>query len=278
MSDIPTFLDDRTLQVGATRFHCHLDVLHAPEGELAVMKPRVLVEQLLTLLDELRPSVVVELGIKQGGSTALLHAAGRPERLVSIELDEVPPARLIEYIEQHGLHEIVRPHFGVDQADRERVAAIIAAELRGRPIDLVIDDASHLLAETRTSFEILFPLVRPGGVYVIEDWQGDRLLADGIAARVAAPDGAGRAELEARMIASGWTPDSPSSGAPPGGSLIQLPVELLLARASRADAVRSMTVLDHWIVVHRGDDPLDPGSFRVADLVGSNTFGLLPGA
>ncbi|MDQ1511710.1 MAG: hypothetical protein QOG50_3554, partial [Actinomycetota bacterium] len=35
---------------------------------------------------------------------------------------------------------------------------------------LVIDDASHLIDETRASFNALFPRVRPGGTYVIEDW------------------------------------------------------------------------------------------------------------
>jgi hypothetical protein len=33
-----------------------------------------------------------------------------------------------------------------------------------------VDDASHTYEETRTSFEFLFPLLSPGGIYVIEDW------------------------------------------------------------------------------------------------------------
>jgi hypothetical protein len=34
----------------------------------------------------------------------------------------------------------------------------------------VIDDASHLYRTTRASFEALFPLCVPGGLYIIEDW------------------------------------------------------------------------------------------------------------
>ncbi len=34
----------------------------------------------------------------------------------------------------------------------------------------MIDDASHDYHLTRRAFEILFPHVRPGGFYVIEDW------------------------------------------------------------------------------------------------------------
>jgi hypothetical protein len=36
--------------------------------------------------------------------------------------------------------------------------------------DLIVDDASHDGALTRRTWELLWPLVRPGGCYVIEDW------------------------------------------------------------------------------------------------------------
>ena len=38
------------------------------------------------------------------------------------------------------------------------------------PCDLIIDDASHSGPATRAAFDILWPCVRPGGYYVIEDW------------------------------------------------------------------------------------------------------------
>jgi hypothetical protein len=38
-----------------------------------------------------------------------------------------------------------------------------------RLYDIVVDDASHLSSLTIKSFQILFPLVRPGGWYVVED-------------------------------------------------------------------------------------------------------------
>ena len=37
-------------------------------------------------------------------------------------------------------------------------------------LDLVVDDASHLYEQTRTSLKFLFPLLSPGGTYLIEDW------------------------------------------------------------------------------------------------------------
>ncbi len=46
---------------------------------------------------------------------------------------------------------------------------IVHEDLEGH-LDLVIDDASHMYEQTKRSFEILFPLLRPGGLYIIEDW------------------------------------------------------------------------------------------------------------
>jgi demethylmacrocin O-methyltransferase len=39
------------------------------------------------------------------------------------------------------------------------------------PFDIVIDDGSHLNDHVKTSFGSLFPHVRPGGLYIIEDLQ-----------------------------------------------------------------------------------------------------------
>ena len=39
------------------------------------------------------------------------------------------------------------------------------------PFDLVVDDASHHGDLTGATYRLLWPLVAPGGWYVIEDWQ-----------------------------------------------------------------------------------------------------------
>ena len=43
-------------------------------------------------------------------------------------------------------------------------------------------------------------------------------------------------------------------------------VELLLARASNGDAVSELVIGNEWIVVRRGQTPLDPATFRITDL------------
>jgi hypothetical protein len=80
---------------------------------------------------------------------------------------------------ENQLEDTVRTYWGVDQADREQLTAIVDREFGDEPLDLVIDDASHLYAPTKASFEVLFPRLRPGGLYIIEDWATDHHPAAG---------------------------------------------------------------------------------------------------
>lgn len=73
------------------------------------------------------------------------------------------------YVESRSLEERISTYWGVDQSDQAKLRKIVVSEFSG-PLDLVLDDASHLFAETKTSFETLFPMLRPGGLYIIEDW------------------------------------------------------------------------------------------------------------
>lgn len=269
----PAFLDEHHLRVGTIDFHFsfHMDRDDpVPGGFLPIRKSRDQIDRYLRLSTELRPEVIVELGIERGGSTALLHALNQPRLLVAFELEPEPAAALTAYIQAHGLASVVKPHYGVDQADREAVASIMATELSGRQLDLVIDDASHRLAQTRTSFETLFPLLRPGGVYVIEDWNADHLVANGIEARIADIDHPGHADLIHRL-------EQAAAAQPvPDPRLVRLPLELVLARASNRDVIREVTVMDNWVLVRRGDEPVDPASFRLADLVKDHFHNLNP--
>lgn len=136
--------------------------------KLVILKPREAIEAYEAMISALRPRTIVELGIYGGGSAALFAQLAKPDKLVALDvIDDCPP--LERFIDDHGLAGTVVPYFGVDQADAAALDRIMAAEFDA-PIDLVIDDASHLEAQTRASFNRLFPHVRPGGLYVIEDW------------------------------------------------------------------------------------------------------------
>src|SRR5688572_29079055 len=53
-----------------------------------------------------------------------------------------------------------------DQADKNFLRDVSQKE---GPFDIIIDDGSHVQSHIITSFETLFPLLSPGGIYVIED-------------------------------------------------------------------------------------------------------------
>jgi hypothetical protein len=90
--------------------------------------------------------------------------------LVGIDRRPEPSAALLDVIARRGWQQTVHPHYHVDQADAARVTQIVDDAVGGEPLDLVIDDASHLLEQSRSTFNTLFPRLRPGGLYVLEDW------------------------------------------------------------------------------------------------------------
>lgn len=56
-----------------------------------------------------------------------------------------------------------------DQGIREHLVA--AAEQGGGGYDIIIDDGSHMVAHQLLSFATLFPYLKSGGIYIIEDLQ-----------------------------------------------------------------------------------------------------------
>jgi SAM-dependent methyltransferase len=113
---------------------------------------------------------VLELGIFQGGSVAFWCELWKPEKFVAIDIqDSQDTAPFKQWRASRGFDEIVKTYWKTNQADAARLRAIVKEDFDGH-LDLVIDDASHLYEPTKKSFEVLFPLLRPGGVYIIEDW------------------------------------------------------------------------------------------------------------
>ncbi|GGP51226.1 class I SAM-dependent methyltransferase [Streptomyces abikoensis] len=63
------------------------------------------------------------------------------------------------------------PRVTTSVADQSDPASLAALADRIGPIDIVIDDGSHVSAHVVTAFSTLFPRLRPGGLYVVEDLQ-----------------------------------------------------------------------------------------------------------
>jgi hypothetical protein len=64
---------------------------------------------------------------------------------------------------EHPRFTFVRGDSGV-ASDLEKAAAL-------GPFDLIIDDGSHASFHQQLAFKVLFPKLRPGGLYIIEDLQ-----------------------------------------------------------------------------------------------------------
>jgi predicted O-methyltransferase YrrM len=171
----PDWTADDRFVVGDTEFRTSFESA-STSSSFFIRKHRQVVDDLVVRLDGLDHPNLFELGIAAGGSVALLHLLAEPRKLVAVELSPDPVQGLADFVAQRGAQDVVRPYYGVDQSDRARLAEIVTREFGGEPIDLVIDDASHLLGPTRASFEVLFPHLRPGGLYLIEDWNWDQKL------------------------------------------------------------------------------------------------------
>lgn len=200
-------------------------------SQMVLLKTPPMVEGYASLIAELAPQRILELGIYSGGSTALLAQLARPEKLVAVDImDGCAP--LEQFIHDHDLGDVVAPYYGVDQADGERLQQVLAAEFGGRPLDLVVDDASHRADATRASFNRLFPHLHPGGAYLIEDWSWAHH-------RVAHPERTYHAVEP----------------------LSAFVCELVLASACRPRVIAEVRVHEHWALVRRGIADLDPEVF-----------------
>lgn len=146
------------------------------ENSLLFYKTRALVEQYLDwfarLAEPPKGGNLVELGLFDGGSIPFWFEILAPDRHVGIDIRSPrTPGFLGRYLDDENRRGRISMHWGTDQTDATALGGICADAFSDDPIDLVIDDASHLYEQTRRSFEILFPRLRPGsGLYIIEDW------------------------------------------------------------------------------------------------------------
>jgi hypothetical protein len=204
--------------------------------------------------------------VTEGGSTVLAALAAEPSALLAIDIEPQPLAALEEFIVARDLGARVHTRYGIDQGDRDQLARTVDEAIGTEPLDLVIDDASHALDLTRTSFEVLFPRLAPGGLYAIEDWNADHIFRESMIEHFRTASADERAEV-ARLLRETAT-ISPMPGPPDRRPLLDLAVELVLARARAAeDAIAEVVVNRYWLMVRRGPAALDGTTFRLADVV-----------
>jgi cephalosporin hydroxylase len=225
-----------------------------PES-VVILKESRLLREYLEFLAPHRVDNLFELGVWQGGSPLFYGLATDARKIVALDhLHKGPrppeadhddvlarayknPA-LDQIIAARGMADRVKLYFSTSQDDRAALTEIMDREFGSEAIDLVIDDASHYYQHSRTSFEIVFPRLREGGLYIIEDWQW----------------------AHTQHYQSGGTT---FEGRPALSNLI---FELLIAYGSHPDLFWNMVVRDWFVAVQKGSKPLE-SDFRLDDLL-----------
>ena len=209
--------------------------LQSKELEFLIVKTREMIERELDEVQNVDDMNIVDIGIWQGGSVVLWDLVFAPRKLVALEYSKKKLPSLDSYISSRGRLGKVCLYNGVNQGDANEVERIMKEEFNDEPIDLVIDDASHFYDETRASFNVLFPRLREGGKFIIEDWQWS---------------------TNADIAKLPYFKDKPS--------LSNLILQCILLCATRQDIISSVTVYPHMAIVTRGR-ACDLRNFSIAD-------------
>jgi hypothetical protein len=107
-----------------------------------------------------QPVTLLELGVHTGASLKVWASYFPNGSVIGIDLiDPGPDFSAYPNI----VYEVA------DQADRPRLDAICKARAP-EGFDLIIDDASHIGYSAAASYSVLFPRLKSGALYNIEDW------------------------------------------------------------------------------------------------------------
>ena len=219
------------------------------ENNFLLYKSRRLIEEFDTFFSswsDVQPRSVFEIGIWEGGSPAFWFEYFRPKMHVAVDkIDREDSAHFRRYVESRGIGERLKTYWNVDQADEGRLREIVQTEF-SMPLDLVIDDGSHLLDPTRSSFEALFPFLRCGGLYVIEDWNWE-------------------------LMSSFRKPGHPFASKP---GLVGL-VEDLARVTGSSDVIHSLTIRRNFVAAEKGTSPLEDDRFDLGGYVAALPAGPL---
>ena len=217
------------------------DVMAASKSDsdrFLLAKRRSMVELLIERAPDATENIF-DLGIYKGGSIALYHELFQPKRLVGIELNHYRVPALDEFIVEHSLGDIIHLHYGTWQHDKKRLRSIVREEFGDELLDLVVDDCSHKYEQTKASLNVLFPRLRPGGLYLIEDWGS---------AHWPGEHWQGRKHQYAKEK----------------NPLSKLILELVMVSASRPGLVQQIAIDGSTAYITRGEEPVSDPAFDIS--------------
>ncbi len=116
---------------------------------------------------------ILELGMWDGGSTALWYELLMPKKIIGIDCLDKKDSDYFSKWKNERIQEdksIIKTFWNTNQANVQQLQSILHNEFENDNIDIVFDDASHHYSSTIISFETIFSLLKPGAIYIIEDW------------------------------------------------------------------------------------------------------------
>lgn len=227
-------------------------------GRVCLRKNREFTNRYLSLSEEFRNCRMVEAGVDQGGSTSFFTKLLQPEKLLSFDIAAQPVKRVQKFLAKHDPEGRVELHWGVDQSDSIAVPALLDSTFGSKHLDLVVDDASHLFAPSTSTFEMLFPRLRPGGLYILEDWSCQHLQERHMALAI-------ENEVDGKLSQKiQGTIDEGFVHAVPMSVLI---CQLVVAAGRNPDWISEIRLTDGFCEVRRGVAEI-PTDSQLADYVG----------
>jgi SAM-dependent methyltransferase len=110
-----------------------------------------------------KPITLLELGVHSGESLKTFATYFKNGEIIGVDIDD----RGTDFSAFSNIMFVVG-----DQRDEAQLAQICMAHAPNG-LDVIIDDASHYGTWSLTSYNALFPHLKPGGLYIVEDWATD---------------------------------------------------------------------------------------------------------
>ncbi len=150
--------------------HQKSDEWNGDANHFIFYKDKKLLDQYQTFFDTqgvgFSPKKVIEIGMWDGGSAVFWNEILKPDRMVGLDILETGGG---DYFKKYK-SDTLKTYWSTDQSDATKLRAIFDENFGETPVDVIFDDASHMYWPTLISFNTLFPRLKPGGLYFIEDW------------------------------------------------------------------------------------------------------------
>jgi len=236
-----TWLGENVAEIDGLRFSFDPNSTRQ-EGEndstIYAMKHGNVLRQIIDRLRDQKVETFLEIGVLRGGSLAFWHKLLAPAWCAGMDVADDEPDQLLKYVASPHCKAPPPIFFpGRDQGDRVSMRPFVQMAPGVGWLDLVIDDASHQYEPSRRCFEEVFPNLREGGLYVLEDWSWAHWPSH---------------EWRQRIAECGY-----------GVSLTTLVTEILSLAASEPLLVSKVEIWPGFIVVTRGPKAISAADFSL---------------